>query len=336
MDDLFKSTKPESFDSFDGNDRDLFSAGGGSGGGRVPSSSTSGSGYQYSSDLFSGRNGKPSQGGASSGNLRYNREGGREYSGEKWNNSSGTYHGTSKSSYGQNERDNRYPPRYQQQGSHHYQRSSSHNNTDEDQGVNSRFGSGGAASDDDDYRRSSLPEWSLDDPSSMDVTRVGSFDASGAFHEALEDDASLGDNSNSTANGGEKKRESNKQQDSIGGKVNESPRSLTGERTKLTIGSSSSSTTNNTTNSSTNINNGDGDDSFGRKRKDSSDTSKPQASQQKQSVSSTLQIEATKVDYFDLTDPSLSPSSKAKSSEFARKEAQTKGMHKLYSMHMIR
>lgn len=44
------------------------------------------------------------------------------------------------------------------------------------------------ASDDEDYRRNSLPEWSLEDPSTIDVTRVGTFDASGAFHEAFDEE----------------------------------------------------------------------------------------------------------------------------------------------------
>lgn len=51
--------------------------------------------------------------------------------------------------------------------------------------------------DDDYFRRDSLPEWSLDDAVSLDVTKVGTFDASGAFHEAI--DELQGEN-----NGGEK------------------------------------------------------------------------------------------------------------------------------------
>lgn len=63
-------------------------------------------------------------------------------------------------------------PHHSQQQQHHQQQQNLSNDDDGDS-----------------YRRKdSLPEWSLEDPSCIDVTRVGTFDASGAFHEALDDD----------------------------------------------------------------------------------------------------------------------------------------------------
>lgn len=173
--DLFKTAKTGPFDTFDSLDamdseRDLFSAIG-----RSSSYSYNSSNYN---DLFASGGGSGGGGGRgkpnNAGNSRYR----NEYGENKWNNN---HH----SGKGFNSGENRYQHRqYQQTMQHsHYQRSNSHNNDDK-----MEF----AGSDDDDFRRSSLPEWSLDDPNSIDVTRVGSFDASGAFHEALEDDNSSG------------------------------------------------------------------------------------------------------------------------------------------------
>ncbi|OTF81576.1 hypothetical protein BLA29_008618, partial [Euroglyphus maynei] len=67
----------------------------------------------------------------------------------------------------------RFGTRSNNSGSHHHHQQQQQQNDD----------------DGDSYRRKdSLPEWSLEDPSCIDVTRVGTFDATGAFHEALDDE----------------------------------------------------------------------------------------------------------------------------------------------------
>lgn len=64
---------------------------------------------------------------------------------------------------------NRYPYRNQNKQLHSYD--------------NDEMGS------DDDFRRGSLPEWSLDDSASVDITKVGTFGADGEFHEIAADDS---------------------------------------------------------------------------------------------------------------------------------------------------
>ena len=279
--DLFK-TKADTFDTFDMiEERDLF------GSGRLPNSSFGG--YQSTgatNDLFSGGRGKSSH---ISG--RFNRgESGREYgSNDKWN----TSHHGSKSYGSNNERDGRYQSRYQ---GHHYQRSSGggHGN-DED---NDR--SFGGNSDDDEYRRSSLPEWSLEDPNNIDVTKVGTFDASGAFHEAIDDDTS------STID--EHKSKGNNNKNDNRSKSNEPQSSKTNDSKDR-----SSSETNRT--------NGDNVESM---RKDSiDDSSSNRSSQEKQngdqrSKQQNRTSETSKID-------DKSTNSKAKDTDIVSDEDPTKG-----------
>lgn len=203
---------------------------------------------------------------------------------DKWNNNGGKFGPNDRhlNRYGQNQ---------------HYQRSNSHTNEDDAD----RFGNMSGFMDDDDYRRnSSLPEWSLDDPSDIDVTRVGTFDATGAFHEAIEDDAA----------GGDKFGDDKKKGRSDVSRARPTERQTSNESGRsVEIHDPSRNSDNNGDSSSLkkdlNVNNS------GRTLPHDGKPSETRPSQP-QTASSMLQLDKPKIDYFNMSDPALSPSAKPK------------------------
>lgn len=218
-----------------------------------------------------------------------------------------------------------------------YQRSNSHaNNHNDDDGD--RFGGGfyqhhhhhhhnqhHSNNDDEDYRRNSLPEWSLDDPATIDVTKVGTFDASGAFHEASFDeesqksgDSNADDRKKSTGSRGGILERATKTDGSTKDSKDQQNNRRSAERNEDGSTRTQSMSSN-------------GGDSTSSQKKESRDESSGYKQQQQQSTisennsnrqqqtttASSMMMDfgndnsnkaASKIDYFNMSDPSLSPS----------------------------
>ena len=197
-------------------------------------------------------------------------------------------------------------------------------------------GGGGHNADDDDYRRNSLPEWSLDDPATMDITKVGTFDASGAFHEAFDEELGCaeGDKAGDEGGfggGGRNRKQTTTTTGGAGSRILERATKQQQQQQESSAKSSTASTSSSTastvrkqsSSSSSNGNEGSSAQQAGSKKDEGAggkggngELSNNHGVQQRQTAADSWNdvgigksgSSSAKIDYFNLSDPSLSPS----------------------------